>query len=90
MKKVLLLLVLALGLGAAPVAMKAADDFTSLIFNHRIAIGMSFGNVQAAWGKPDDVTRTVSGAGTKERWYYREKHSLVVFENGRVSSFSEF
>ena len=50
--------------------MAAADDFGTLIFNHQIAIGMTFGNVQAAWGKPKSVDRSVSSSGVREYWWF--------------------
>lgn len=70
---------------------RAADDVGLLIFNHRIAIGMSYGNVQAAWGKPYKVDRSVSSHGTKEYWFFEANNSvwMVVFENGRVVSFHQ-
>jgi hypothetical protein len=64
----------------------AAEDFATLIFNHQIAIGMTFGNVQAAWGKPVKVDKSVSRDGVTEYWFF-ENGWLVVFENGRVASF---
>jgi hypothetical protein len=66
----------------------AADDFGTLIFNHQIAIGMTFGNVQAAWGKPKSVDRSVSNTGVREYWWF-DNGCLVVFENGRVVSFHQ-
>ena len=87
MKKILLLSVLML---FTVCSVKAADDFGILIFNHRIAIGMSYGNVQASWGKPDKVDRSVSSNGTREYWFFRAKNCMVVFESGRVVSFHEY
>jgi hypothetical protein len=65
-----------------------ADDLGSMIFNHRIAIGMTFGNVQAAWGRPLKVDRSVYGDTVREYWFFNNG-SLVVFENGRVASFHQ-
>lgn len=67
---------------------RSADDFGTLIFNQRIAIGMSFGNVQAAWGKPYKIDRSVSDRGVKEYWFFKNGW-LVVFQNGRVVSFHQ-
>lgn len=64
----------------------AQQDFGTLIFNHQIAIGMTFGNVQAAWGKPRKVDRSVYSSGVTEYWFF-DNGWMVVFENGRVSSF---
>jgi hypothetical protein len=65
----------------------AQEDFGTLIFNHQIAIGMSFGNVQAAWGRPGSIKRSVSNSGVTEYWFFNNGW-MVVFEGGRVSSFS--
>jgi|GEM_PF-4506276 len=86
----LLLTLSFLGLLAFSGPVRAADDFSSLIFNHQITIGMSYGNVQAAWGKPEKVDRSVYGSGVREYWFFGKYHSaMVVFENGRVVSFHE-
>lgn len=68
-----------------------ADDVGTLIFNHQIATGMTFGNVQAAWGKPYKVDRSVSNSGVTEYWFFNNNGNvwLVVFENGRVVSFHQ-
>lgn len=86
MKK--LLLGITMLLFAACSAVNAADDFSALIFNKQITTGMSFGNVEAAWGKPRKVDRSVYGRVTIEYWFYGE-NAMVVFENGRVRSFHE-
>jgi hypothetical protein len=65
------------------------DDVGTLIFNHQIAIGMTYGNVQAAWGKPTQVDRSVYSSGVKEYWFFGSSW-MVVFENGRVVSFHQF
>jgi hypothetical protein len=69
--------------------MAQQQDFGTLIFNHQITIGMSFGNVQAAWGRPKKVDRSVYESGVKEYWFF-DNGSMVVFENGRVVSFHSF
>jgi hypothetical protein len=69
-----------------------ANDFGTLIFNHQIAVGMTFGNVQAAWGKPYKIDRSVGSYGTTEYWFFNADNGgvwLVVFENGRVASFHQ-
>jgi hypothetical protein len=67
---------------------RAADDFGLLIFNHQIAIGMTFGNVQAAWGKPEKVDRSVYSSGVREYWFFNNG-AMVVFDQGRVTSFHQ-
>jgi hypothetical protein len=78
-------LVLAVWLVASCPAM-AEEDFGLLIFNHRIAIGMTYGNVQAAWGKPRKVDRSTYSSGVREYWFFGDNSTMVVFENGRVVS----
>ncbi|MDQ2948886.1 MAG: hypothetical protein M3Y27_23575 [Acidobacteriota bacterium] len=84
MKK--LMLVLAMAVFA--VCSGLAQDFGPLIFNHQIAIGMTFGNVQASWGRPEKVDRSVFSNGVTEYWSFKNG-SLVVFENGRVVSYHQ-
>jgi hypothetical protein len=69
-----------------------AEDFGKLIFNHQIAIGMTFANVEAAWGRPAKVDRSVTSSGVTEYWFFNKNtnNTMVVFENGRVSSFHQF
>ena len=86
MKK-LFSLVLAVSIFAAFPIM-AADDFSTLIFNKQITIGMSYGNVEAAWGTPRKIDRSAYSSGTREYWFYG-KNAMVVFDNGRVVSFHE-
>lgn len=74
----------------AMLPVKAEDDFGLLIFNHRITIGMSYGNVVAAWGKPDKVDRSTYSDGVREYWFYRNNSVMVVFDRGRVSSYSDY
>lgn len=66
-----------------------AQDYGTLIFNHRISTGMTFANVIAAWGNPVKVDRSVTSYGVTEYWFYNDDY-MVVFENGRVSSFYQF
>jgi hypothetical protein len=67
-----------------------AEDVSSLVFNHRIAIGMTYGNVVAAWGKPDKVDRSTYSDAVREYWFYRNNRVMVVFDGGRVSSYSDY
>lgn len=69
--------------------LQAQDDFGTLIFNHQISTGMTFGNVQAAWGRPRTIDRSFSDTGTVEYWWFNNGW-LVVFVNGRVTRFSHF
>ena len=87
MNKLLCVVLTAWVFATCPVVM-AAEDFGLLIFNHQIAIGMTFANVQAAWGKPEKVDRSTYSSGVREYWFFSNA-CMVVFENGRVSSFHQ-
>ena len=49
-------------------------------------MGMTFGNVIAAWGNPLKVDRSVSNYGVTEYWFMKNG-CMVVFQNGKVTSF---
>jgi len=86
MKKLIttLLITATLTLGAL-----AQQDFGILVFRHEIAMGMSFANVVAAWGKPTRVDRSYTSYGVTEYWFM-SNNWLVVFTNGQVTSFHSF
>jgi hypothetical protein len=73
---------------AALAVSAAAQDFGSLIINHKIAVGMALEGVVAAWGEPKSVTREYSpqGAEVAEHWSMKNGW-VVVFQNGKVASF---
>jgi hypothetical protein len=53
-------------------------------------VGMSATDVQAAWGKPSSINRTVTGAGSMEQWAYHLaglKTNYVYLTDGIVRSF---
>lgn len=57
----------------------------------KIRIGMTPEQVTTAWGKPDDINRTVSKYGNREQWVYRRANhgaQYVYFEDGVVTSIS--
>jgi hypothetical protein len=82
--KHVMMIVMALAMLTASV--KGQQDIGILIFNHQITTGMTFANVQAAWGNPYRVDRTISSGFVIEWWWYQK--GLVVFINGRVDSIS--
>jgi hypothetical protein len=68
---------------AAALAFSAtAQDYGSLILNHQIVPGMTFGDVVAAWGQPLSIDHPLNDA-VKEYWHYPGER-LVMFDNGRV------
>src|SRR5262245_33694353 len=64
-----------------------AQDVGMMIFNHRVAPGMTFANVQASWGNPYRVNRSIGNGFVVEWWWYR--NGLVVFVNGLVESITQ-
>lgn len=78
-----------IGLTMCATDCKAQQDFGILVFRHEIATGMSFANVVAAWGRPIRVDRSYSSTEITEYWWMNNNW-IVVFENGRVSSFHQF
>lgn len=50
-----------------------------------IIVGMTAQQVRQAWGEPDSINRTQSGAGTSEQWVYGLGY-YVYLENGRVTA----
>lgn len=62
------------------------------IVERSIRIGFNKEQAIAAWGRPDDINRTVGAWGTREQWVYRRgSHSAqyLYFENGVLSSFQD-
>lgn len=72
-------------------AAKARQDLIQLaVLEKRVVIGMTAEQVQAAWGHPTSVNRTVSDRNTTEQLVYRRgsaKTSYVYLDNGVVRSF---
>jgi len=61
-----------------------ADPFYEAVQNGQVKIGMSPKHVRAALGSaPDEVIRTVSGAGVKEWWTYRADSISVELASAR-------
>ncbi len=51
----------------------------------QVLVGMTREEVERAWGKPDRVDRSSSGAGVREQWAY-ENGAYVYFGNEKVTS----
>lgn len=61
-----------------------ADPFYDAVQNGQVKVGMSPKHVRAALGSvPDEVIRTVSGAGVKEWWTYRADGLSVELASAR-------
>lgn len=69
----------------------AASGITMESSYGKIYVGMDREEVQRAWGKPDDINRTVSKYGNREQWIYERgnyRRQYVYFEDGLVTSIS--
>lgn len=52
-----------------------------------ISLGMSKSDVLRAWGKPNDINRTVGDYGTSEQWVYGNEY--IYFDNGTVTAWQD-
>jgi hypothetical protein len=62
------------------------------IVNGQVRTGFSKEQTIAAWGKPDDINRTVGTWGTHEQWVYvRQGYNAqyLYFENGFLTAFQD-
>ena len=48
---------------------------------------MSKSDVLRAWGKPNDINRTVGDYGTSEQWVYGNEY--IYFDNGTVTAWQD-
>jgi hypothetical protein len=55
----------------------------------QLVIGMTAGDVRAAWGAPEKVETLVSANGVREHWCYGGCAAGVTFQDGRVESFQQ-
>lgn len=55
------------------------------------AIGMKSATVEALWGRPNDINRTVVRNGVHEQWVYSSgvKSAYIYFDNGILTGFQE-
>ena len=70
---------------AATVSEAAAKVREAAIAAKQVLVGMTREEVERAWGKPDRVDRSSSGAGVREQWAY-ESGLYVYFGNEKVTS----
>ena len=56
-----------------------------------IWLGMDAEQLQASWGRPADINRTVSAYGVREQWVYRYSSTTryVYLEDGIVTSWQD-
>jgi hypothetical protein len=65
-----------------------SDDVCATIAERKVQIGMTEDQATAAWGRPDDINRSVGKWGVHEQWVYGEYgRCYLYFENGVMTSF---
>lgn len=68
---------------------KQRDRFSRLIQRGKIAVGMSYADVQRSWGQPTKINETISEYGTREQWVYRAEGfetQYVYLKDGKVTA----
>ncbi len=70
---------------AAKISAAAAKEREAAIAAKQVLVGMKRDEVERAWGKPEKINRTSSGAGVREQWVY-ETGFYVYFGNETVTS----
>ena len=63
------------------------DDCQTIV-EGKIRIGFTQDQAIAAWGRPDDINRTVGSWGTHEQWCYGMS-TYLYFEDGVLTSFQD-
>lgn len=65
----------------------APVDIQRAIQEERIKIGMTREQAVLAWGKPQDINRTVTANHTREQWIYNDVY--VYFNNGILTGWQD-
>jgi hypothetical protein len=70
------------------------EDLKIELAKKNIRLDMTKDMVLAAWGKPNDINRTVTANGTREQWVYgsygsRYKPKFLYFENGIMTAWQD-
>jgi hypothetical protein len=60
---------------------------TDAVIARKIRLGMTREQVRAAWGKPDDIHRTVTAYAVREQWIYGSLY--VYFDDGVVTAWQD-
>lgn len=64
------------------------DVVKKAILAEKVVIGMTKEDVEASWGKPKDINRTVGSWGVHEQWVYGSSNYLY-FEDGKLTSWQD-
>ena len=71
------------------------DTIVTAINDEKLVLGMSWPDVWAFKGRPNDINRTTSAHGTDEQWVYRDSwewNSRIIylyFDNGVLASWQD-
>jgi hypothetical protein len=69
------------------------DTDIASIACHRVRIGMTADQVRAAWGRPDDINRSVYSFGVHEQWVWEDSDGMpyqyAYMEDGVLTSIQQ-
>jgi len=63
-----------------------ADDCRDVVAK-KVSIGMNPEQIRAAWGKPEEINRTVVAGHENEQWVYGRTYLYV--DDGKMTSFQD-
>jgi hypothetical protein len=70
-----------------------SKEIKALVSRGMIRQGMTRAQVQASWGRPLDINRSVGSWGTREQWVYGDARytdpKYVYFRNGRCTGWQQ-
>jgi hypothetical protein len=62
-----------------------SDKTIQAISNKKVHIGMTKDQAIAAWGRPNDINKTITAVVTSEQWVYGQR-SYLYFDNGVLTA----
>lgn len=72
----------------ARLSQKYSKEIVELIMSGKVRIGMTSDQAVEAWGKPEDINRTITRHATTEQWVY-DIGRYLYFENGTLVSIQQ-
>ncbi|HOB44476.1 MAG TPA: hypothetical protein PKH75_15135 [Bacillota bacterium] len=69
------------------------EKYKDAVLSRKIMLGMNEEEVILAWGKPNDINRSVYTSGVHEQWVYRKgsySAYYVYLENGKLTAMQDF
>tara|TARA_B100001971_G_scaffold185938_1_gene185554 strand:+ start:315 stop:1187 length:873 start_codon:yes stop_codon:yes gene_type:complete len=71
-----------------PIPAEWSDEIVKAIKEKKIQLGMNTDQVRLSWGKPNDISRSISAMGVIEIWQYGS--ATVTFDNGKIFSIDQY